>query len=51
MFIKTIAVGPFDPVAFWVTGGATVASPLFCCFVCVGHNEDVGVAAYLEIEA
>ena len=25
MFMNTIAVGPFDPVAFWVTGGATVA--------------------------
>lgn len=28
MFIKTIAVGPFEPVASCVTGGATVALPL-----------------------
>lgn len=27
MFIKTIAVGPLEPVAFCVTGGATVALP------------------------
>ena len=25
MFIKTIAVGPLDDVAFWVTGGTIVA--------------------------
>lgn len=25
MFMKTIAVGPFDEVASWVTGGTTVA--------------------------
>lgn len=25
IFIKTIAVGPFEPVEFCVTGGATVA--------------------------
>ena len=29
MFMKTMAVGPFDPVASWVTGGTTVASPDF----------------------
>lgn len=27
MFRKTIAVGPFELVASWVTGGTTVASP------------------------
>lgn len=25
MFMNTIAVGPFEPVESWVTGGATVA--------------------------
>ena len=25
MFMKTIAVGPLDDVASWVTGGTTVA--------------------------
>ena len=25
IFMNTIAVGPFEPTAFWVTGGATVA--------------------------
>lgn len=28
MFIKTIAVGPLDDVASWVTGGTTVAIDL-----------------------
>ena len=30
MFINTIAVGPFDPTEFCVTGGATVASLDLC---------------------
>src|SRR5689334_13349443 len=30
MFMNTIAVGPFDPVKFCVTGGATDAMPAFC---------------------
>jgi hypothetical protein len=25
MFMKTMAVGPLDPVLSWVTGGTTVA--------------------------
>ena len=28
MFMKTMAVGPFEPAEFCVTGGATVALPL-----------------------
>lgn len=51
IFIKTIAVGPFDPVASCVTGGTTVAKSFFCSFVCAGHNEDVGGAVYLDIQA
>lgn len=31
IFINTIAVGPFEPVAFCVTGGATLALPLLHC--------------------
>ena len=30
MFMKTIAVGPLDDVAPWVTGGTTVAIDLIC---------------------
>ena len=30
MFMKTIAVGPLDDVASWVTGGTTVAIDLIC---------------------
>ena len=30
MFKKTIAVGPFDPAAFCVTGGTGVANDLVC---------------------
>jgi hypothetical protein len=29
MFMKTMAVGPLDPVLSWVTGGTTVA--IDCC--------------------
>jgi len=29
MFIKTMAVGPLEPVLSWVTGGTTVA--MDCC--------------------
>ena len=28
MFMKTMAVGPWEPEASWVTGGATVARDL-----------------------
>lgn len=30
MFMKTIAVGPLDDVASWVTGGTTVAIDFIC---------------------
>jgi hypothetical protein len=30
MFMNTIAVGPLELIAFWVTGGATVAIVDFC---------------------
>lgn len=44
MFMKTIAVGPFEPVAFCVTGGflASTARVLFC------HNDDVEADAHRE---
>lgn len=29
MFMKTMAVGPLEPVTFRVTGGTAVASPLW----------------------
>jgi hypothetical protein len=46
MFMKTIAVGPFEPVASCVTGGARVsAAKLFLCCHC-GEQE---VTANLEI--
>lgn len=31
MFMKTMAVGPLEPAALWVTGGATDALPLLHC--------------------
>jgi hypothetical protein len=42
MFMNTIAVGPFEPAEFCVTGGAALASVAMCCFLC--HSETVGVA-------
>lgn len=49
IFMKTIAVGPFELVASCVTGGTGVAkfrnwSALLRC-----HNEDVGVLVNLDI--
>ncbi len=34
MFMKTIAVGPFEDVASWVTGGTTVAIDRPCLYEC-----------------
>lgn len=34
MFMKTMAVGPLDPVASWVTGGTGVARCLFWLASC-----------------
>jgi len=47
--MNTIAVGPFEPVESWVTGGTGVAkdrnwlAPLRC------HNEEVGMLVSLEM--
>lgn len=35
MFINTIAVGPLEPAAFWVTGGTTVAMALRAAVSCL----------------
>lgn len=43
MFMKTMAVGPFDPVASCVTGGTTVASPDFCCTLCARKLRAAGL--------
>jgi hypothetical protein len=40
MFINTMAVGPLEPAAFCVTGGATVALPLLHCEA-LGNRTDV----------
>ena len=38
MFIKTIAVGPFDDVASCITGGTTVAMARACLYDCQGRK-------------
>ena len=35
MFKKTMAVGPFEPVMLWDTGGTTVA---YVAFLCLHRN-------------
>lgn len=41
MFRKTIAVGPFDPTEFWVTGGlCAVARHLAGCATLLGKISD-----------
>jgi hypothetical protein len=36
MFINTMAVGPFEPWLFCVTGGTTVAIGRACFVICAG---------------
>lgn len=50
MFKKTIAVGPFDPAEFWVTGGGvfTEARHLAGCVTVLGRTSD-DAAAGLEM--
>lgn len=49
MFKKTIAVGPFDPAEFWVTGGlCAVARHLAVCATLLGRMS--GDAATLETQ-
>lgn len=40
IFKKTMAVGPFDPVAFCVTGGTVVARPLRWSLLYIVHPRD-----------
>lgn len=47
MFMKTMAVGPFEPAEFCVTGGgATVALPLFQRWV---HGDQTGAAGEVHV--
>lgn len=53
MFINTIAVGPFEEVESWVTGGATVAIDRpkgFCCRKQVFLDETVDLMANFSLE-
>ena len=45
MFMKTIAVGPLDDVAFWVTGGTIVAIDR------IWHCGNFGVACRVHMVA
>lgn len=47
MFMKTIAVGPFEPVLSCVTGGTGVASVRTWLMTLLCHSEDVGVLVSL----
>jgi hypothetical protein len=49
IFIKTIAVGPLELVAFCVTGGTGVANDLDWSVVLRCHSELVGVLVSLDI--
>lgn len=52
MFINTIAVGPLEPAAFWVTGGATVALVRVRCEKGrVKAGEDVAGAAEARLQS
>lgn len=51
MFINTIAVGPFEPVAFCVTGGTGVARDRIWFAPPRCHNEVVGVLVSLDTVA
>jgi len=54
MFMKTMAVGPFEDVASWVTGGTTVAIDLLDEMAFCEGVSPVHVAAVLvmvEVEA
>lgn len=47
MFMKTMAVGPFEPAELCVTGGgATIALPLFQRWV---HGDKTGVAGDFHV--
>lgn len=46
MFINTMAVGPFEPVASCVTGGATVA---FALLHCAAHGDKTDVAGDFDV--
>ena len=49
MFMNTIAVGPFEDVASWVTGGTTVAivrAWRCACHVCTRYDGWLSAEAY-----
>lgn len=51
MFMKTMAVGPLDDVASWVTGGTGVAKDLLWFWPEVADHEGVHREVSLEAEA